>query len=70
MTYTIRSVPLDGKCPTSYMMVIAMFALYLTVYEIFANYEKCQNFDLKNEGQVMEYKNGTCAIRLEMFDFI
>ena len=28
-----------------------MFALSLTVYEIFAKQEKCQNFNLENEGQ-------------------
>ena len=54
MTYAIRSAPFEGKFPTSYMMVIAMSALSLTVYEIFANYEKFRNLDLANEGQVME----------------
>ena len=28
-----------------------MFALSLTIYEIFANLIKLHNFDLKNEGQ-------------------
>ena len=41
--------PFDGKYLTSYPMVIVMFALSLTVYEIFAKhqkFEKYQNFDL------------------------
>ena len=28
-----------------------MFALSLTIYEIFANQKKCQNFDLETEGR-------------------
>ena len=35
-------------------MVIVMFALSLTIYEIFANQEKLQNLDLENEGQDQE----------------
>ena len=34
---------------TSYLMTIVMFALYLTIYEIFANHIKWQKFDLENE---------------------
>ena len=52
----------DGKSPTSYLMAIVMFALSLTVYEIFTE------IYLKNEGQGQWVENGTCAIRLEMFD--
>ena len=37
-----------------YLMVIVMFALSLTVYEIFANQEKCKNVDLEIEGQGVE----------------
>ena len=44
-------MPFDGKYTTSYLMVIVMLALSLTVYEIFANYEKCQYVDLENEDQ-------------------
>ena len=32
-------------------MAIVMFALSLTVYEIFAKQQKCQNFYLENKGQ-------------------
>ena len=37
----------DGKC-------IVMFDLALTIYEIFANQEKCENFELETEGQGQE----------------
>ena len=43
--------PFDGKYLTSYLMVIVMVALSLTVDEIFAHQEECQNFDLENGGQ-------------------
>ena len=43
--------PFDGKYQTSYLTAIVMFALSLTVYEIFANLIKCENFYLENEGQ-------------------
>ena len=55
---------------TSYLMAILMFALSLTVCDIFATQEKCQNFDLENECQVQGEKNGTCAIRLEIVESI
>ena len=38
--------PFDDKCMTFYLMAIAMIALSLTVYKIFAKQEKSQNFDL------------------------
>ena len=47
MTFVI--VTFDGKYATSYLMAIVMFDLSHTVYEIFANEEQCQNFDLENE---------------------
>ena len=40
-----------------------MFALYLTIYEIIAKEIKSKIFDLENEGQGKEEKNGTCVIR-------
>ena len=51
-----------------------MFALSLTVYEIFANQEKCQNFDLENEGHGQDiekpyYRNSTRNIRIHTGDF-
>ena len=42
--------PFDAKYMASYLMAIVMFALSLTVYVIFANQEKCANFDIENEG--------------------
>ena len=39
--------------------------LSLTIYELLANKTKCKKFYLENEGQAG--KNGTYAIRLEMF---
>ena len=41
----------DGKCVTSCLMAIVMFALYFIIYEIFAIQIKCQNVDIENEGQ-------------------
>ena len=55
---------------TCYLRSIVMFALSITIYEIFANKIKFPNFDLKNEGQGEEgEKNGSslAQIRLEMF---
>ena len=51
-------------------MVIVMFALSDTNYEIFTNQINCQKFDLENEGQGQEGKIWTDAIRLEMFDYM
>ena len=49
---------------TRYLMTIVMFALALTIYEIFASQIKFQKFDFENEGQ----GHGGHAIRMEMFD--
>ena len=49
MITTLAVAPFDGKYLTSYRM--AMHALSLTVYEIFTNPDKFQNFDLENDGQ-------------------
>ena len=52
MMYKIfAAAPFNGKYPTSSLMIIVMFALSLTIYEIFTNKEKFQNVDLENEGQ-------------------
>ena len=59
----------DGKYMNSYLTAIVMFALSLTIYEIFANEIKFQKCDLENEGQVLKVKkekDGTCTIRLRM----
>ena len=50
MMYNIVA-PFDCKYPTFYLIAIVMFALYLTVYEIFADEENFQNNYLENEGQ-------------------
>ena len=44
------------------------FAKSLTIYDVFANKIKCQTLKIKIE--VMTEKNGTCAIRLLMFDSV
>ena len=46
-----------------------VFALSVTIYEIFTNHLNFQKFYLENEGQD-EKGNGTCAIRFEMFESI
>ena len=48
-------------------MAMIMFALSVTIYEIFANKVKCKKIDLENEGQRQEGENETCAIQLQMF---
>ena len=61
--------PFDGKYMTSNLMAIVIFALSLTIYEIFENQIKRKKFNLDNEEQGRG-ENGTCATRLEMFKFI
>ena len=64
--------PSNGKYMTSYLMAIAMFALSLTVCEIFAKLEKCQNIELKNEDQdqgVEELRHSTVNVRFHIYDF-
>ena len=53
---------------TSYLTAIVMFAVSLTIYEIFAKQIKCKSLIL--EMQIKEEENGTVAIRLEMFDSV
>ena len=43
--------PFDGEYMTSYFMAMVLFALSVTVYEIFAIRVNRQTFDLGNEGQ-------------------
>ena len=49
-------------------MVIVMFALSLPISKIFAKLIKYKSLTLKMKIQLKEEKNGTCAIRLDMFD--
>ena len=62
--------PFDGKFLTSYLMSLVMFALSLTIYEIFANQIKCQNLDLESEGQGGEKHHSTKNVRLHIDDFL
>ena len=47
------SRPIESANMTFYLMTIIMFAIYLslTIYEIFANQIKCQQFDLENKSR-------------------
>ena len=62
---TFKVIRFNGKYATFYLLAIVTFALSLTIYEIFANREKCKNIDLKNEGQVhgVEKRNLRQSIR-------
>ena len=60
--------PFDGEYPTFLLMATVMFDLSPTVYEIFENKRKIQNFDLENEGQGKGVENGTLANGLEMYE--
>ena len=71
---TIAWAPFDGKYLTSYMMAIVMFALSLTICEIFTKIIKYQSFDLENEGQGQEVeernlRHSTGNIRLHIGEF-
>ena len=64
--------PFDGKYPTSYLRAIVMFGLFLPVYQIFINQEKCQNFDLENEVVEVEkqdLRHSTRHVRFHISDF-
>ena len=43
--YDIQYLQFDGKYMTFCLMIIVMFALSLTIYEIFAKQEKCQPWE-------------------------
>ena len=47
-----------------------MFPLSLTICKIFAKQEKCKTLTMKVKVKIDELKNGTCAIRLKLFDSI
>ena len=55
-------MPFDGKYMTSCLWAIVMFALSLTVYEIFANKIKYQKFDLEMNVNINDEKNRTWAV--------
>ena len=58
--------------PTSYLIALVLFALSLAVWDIFANQEKCKNFDLANDGQEVEKRDlrySTRNVRIGIGDF-
>ena len=55
---TVTVAPFDGKFPTSYLMVIVMFALSLTVYEIFANIKNAKRWPWKWKSWSRSRKTG------------
>ena len=59
MKYNIHSGVIRWQIYDFTQMAIVMFALSLTVCEIFAKQEKCRNFDLENEEQGQEGENGS-----------
>ena len=54
-------------------MAIVMLAPSLTICEIFTNDEKCQKFDLENEGQEQvderDLRHSTGNVRIHRGDF-
>ena len=56
--YAIRYI----KYITSYLIAITMFALFVIIYEIFANQIKCQKFDLENEDKGEGEKRDRCHL--------
>ena len=66
--------PFDGKYTTSYLVAMVMFTPSLTVCEIFVKQEKCQNFDIENEGrgqgiENLDLRHPTRNFRLHIADF-
>ena len=54
--------PSDDEYVTSYFVAIAICALSVTIYEIFASNIKSQMLDPENGGQVQGGENGNSAI--------
>ena len=71
-TFTMASF--KGKYITSYLMTMVMFALSLTIYEIFENQIKCKMFYLKNEGQGQvgkrDLRHSTGNVRIFIGNFL
>ena len=58
---------LDDKYGTSYLMIIVMFDISVTIYEILGNQiSLILKMNVKVEGMKIE----TCGIRMEMFDYM
>ena len=71
---TLVMTPFDGKWMISYPMEIVMFALSLTICEIFAKMLKCKSVNLENEdqGQRLDERDlrsstGKCSIPYRWF---
>ena len=60
--------PFNGDYIISYLMVKVTFALSIGIYEIFSKQINFKKFDFENKVNVKEENNGSCAIRLKMFD--
>ena len=58
------------KCSTYHLKATVKFALSLTIYEISANKENCQNPDLENEGQGQEVEKLDLRHELELLKTI
>ena len=58
---------------TNFLMAIVMFALSFTVYRIFTNLRKCQNFNFENEwqgqGEKLNLCHSTGNVRFHIDDF-
>ena len=59
---------------TSYLMAIVIFAISLTVCEIFAQQEKCQNSDFENDSQgqgveELDLRHSTGHVRFHIGEF-
>ena len=70
MMYNIRSGAIWWQIPYFLSGAIVMFALSITICEIFANEIKCQTFYIKNEGQDQGEEKRVLRYRLEMFDSV
>ena len=53
---------IENPYTTFNLMAIVMFALFLTIYEIFTKQIKCQKVDIENAGQDQEGENALVPI--------
>ena len=68
--YNMCSGAIRWQTPVLLSDGLVMFALSLTVCEIFTKQAKGRNFDLEDKGQGRGAEERTCAIRLVMIDSI
>ena len=72
MMYNILRAPFVGKFMTLFLTATLMFALSLTIYDVIAILENCQNFDLENESQGLkewDLRHSTGNVRICFDDF-